>query len=54
MKTQQNGRKRGNRGNGIGPHHAVSPMGHGTTTKTRKGKRRAADKRQKQRGWSDD
>ena len=51
MKTQKNGRKRGNAGNGIGPHQEASPMGHATTTKTRKGKRRAEDRQQKQRGW---
>lgn len=51
MKTQQNGRKRGNPGNGNGAHHHVSPMGHGTRTKTRKGRRRAADRKLKQRGW---
>jgi hypothetical protein len=54
MKIQKNGRKRGNKGNGNGAHHDVSPMGHATTTKTRKGKRRAQDRREKQRGWSQD
>ena len=44
-------KKKGNAGNGNGPHHEVSPMGHGTRTKSRQGKRRAADKRAKQRGW---
>jgi hypothetical protein len=51
MRTQKNGRKRGNAGNGNGAHQDVSPMGHGTVTKTRKGKRRAADRKRKQRGW---
>lgn len=51
MKTQKNGRKRGYAGNGNGAHHHVSPMGHGTRTKTREGLRRAADRRRKQRGW---
>lgn len=44
-------RKKGNPGNGIGPHHEVSPMGHATRTKTREGKRRAYDRKLKQRGW---
>ena len=44
-------RKTGNKGNGLGPHHAVSPMGHGTRTKTREGRRRQADRRRKQSGW---
>jgi len=43
--------KKGNRGNGNGAHHEVSPMGHATRTKSREGKRRQADKRRKQRGW---
>ena len=46
--------KRGYAGNGNGAHQDVSPMGHATTTKTRKGKRRAQARRQKQRGWSQD
>jgi len=44
-------KKKGQKGVGLGPHHEVSPMGHGTRTKTRKGKLRAADRRRKQRGW---
>ena len=44
-------KKKGHKGNGLGPHHEVSPMGHGTRTKTRQGKRRASDRRAKQRGW---
>lgn len=51
MKNEKNKRKRGLAGVGIGPHHEVSPMGHATTTKSRKGKRRAEDRRQKLRGW---
>jgi len=41
-----------NPGCGNGPHHEVSPMGHGTRTKSKQGKRRAADQKQKQRGWA--
>jgi len=52
MKIQKNGRKRGNAGNGNGCHHAVSPMGHGTHTKSRKELRRAADRKLKQGGWN--
>ena len=51
VKIQKNGRKRGFKGNGNGAHQDVSPMGHGTATKTRKGRRRAADRQRKQRGW---
>jgi len=51
-RTQKNGRKRGNPGNGIGPHHEVSPMGHATRTPTKEERRRKADRRRKQRGWS--
>lgn len=43
-------KKRGNPGNGLGAHH-VSPMGHATRTKSKHEKRRAEDRRQKQRGW---
>ena len=50
-KKQKNGRVRGSEGNGNGAHHQVSPMDHGTRTKSRKGKRQQADRRQKQRGW---
>ena len=39
-------RKRGNKGNGNGAHHEVSPMGHATRTKTR------AEKRQRTDRWS--
>jgi len=48
---KQRGRKRGYAGNGNGSHQEASPMARQTTTKTRKGKRRAADRRRKQRGW---
>jgi hypothetical protein len=51
MRIQKNGRKRGSKGNGMGSHHEFSPMARGTRTKTREGKRRAQDRRQKQRGW---
>jgi len=40
------------KGVGLGPHHEVSPMGHATRTKTRKGKIRAEDRRRKQQGWA--
>ena len=44
MRTQKNGRKRGGAGAGNGCHHEVSPMGHGTRTKTRHEKRQRVDK----------
>jgi hypothetical protein len=44
-------KKNGNKGNGIGAHHHVSPMGHATRTKTRKGKQRQLDRKLKQKGW---
>jgi hypothetical protein len=43
--------KNGHAGNGNGPHQEVSPMVRATRTKTRKGRRRQADRRAKQRGW---
>jgi hypothetical protein len=52
VKIQKNGRKRGDKGNGNGAHQEVSPMARGGLTKSRKGKRRAADRRRKQRGWT--
>lgn len=51
MAKRRKKKKKGNPGNGLGAHHHVSPMGHATRTKTREGKRRAADRRAKQRGW---
>lgn len=42
-----------NKGNGIGPHHEVSPMGHSTRTKTKRGKVIQYDRKQKQKGWVD-
>jgi len=51
MKTQKNGRKRGNAGNGLGAHHEVSPMGHATRTPNKGERRRRADRRSKQKGW---
>jgi len=51
MRIQKSGRKRGGKGNGVGCHHEVSPMGHATRTKTRVEKQRIADRKQKQRGW---
>lgn len=46
-------RKKGNKGNGIGAHHHVSPMGHATRTKSKVERRRQRDRRRKQRGWID-
>lgn len=46
-------KKKGHAGNGLGPHHEVSPLARATATKTRKGRRRQEDRRAKQRGWSD-
>lgn len=46
-------KKKGNPGNGLGAHQNVSPMGRATQTKTKEGRRRAADRRKKQTGWSD-
>ena len=37
-----------------GPHHEVSPMGHATRTKSRKGKQAQLDRKLKQHGWRDD
>lgn len=45
-------KKKGNPGNGLGPHHHVSPMGHATRTKSKVERRRQADQKLKQRGWS--
>lgn len=44
-------KKKGFAGNGMGSHHETSPMGHATRTKSRLEKRRARDRRAKQRGW---
>ena len=52
-RKQKNGRERGFAGNGNGAHQEVSPMARGTLTKTRKGLRRAADRKRKQAGWRD-
>jgi len=49
--VQANGRERGTPGNGIGAHQEVSCMGHATRTPTKKGLRRKADRRAKQKGW---
>ena len=48
---QQNGRERGQPGNGMGAHQDTSPLARGTTTKTKRAKRRQEDRRQKSRGW---
>jgi hypothetical protein len=48
-KRRKKRRKAPNCGNG--PHHEVSPMGHATKTKTKKGRRRKADEKRKQKGW---
>lgn len=45
--------KRKNKGNGIGAHHQVSPMGHATRTKTKRGKQIQRDRKRKQKGWVD-
>lgn len=44
-------RKRGNPGNGLGPHHEVSPMGHATRTKNKRDRKDAQDRKRKQKGW---
>ena len=43
--------KKGQKGCGLGPHHAVSPMGHGTRTPSKLGKQGKADRKAKQQGW---
>ena len=50
MKKKKNRRKR-SKGCGIGPHHEVSPMGHGTKTKNKKDRLKKQDKLRKQKGW---
>ena len=45
-------KKKGNKGNGNGCHHEVSPMGHATRTKSREEKRQQAERRQRQKGWA--
>jgi len=44
-------KKKGKKGNGIGAHAAVSPMGHATRTKTRREQQARQDKRERQKGW---
>lgn len=44
-------RKRGNPGNGLGPHHEVSPMGHATRTPNKRERQRRRDRIRKQQGW---
>lgn len=51
MSKKRKRRKRGHAGNGIGAHQQVSPMARGTRTLSREGKRRKADRKQKQKGW---
>lgn len=43
-RTQKNGRKRGNAGNGMGAHQEVSPMARGTVTKTKRQKLQRVDR----------
>jgi len=44
-------KRKGRPGNGIGPHHQVSPMGHATRTPSKREKQRKLDRKAKQRGW---
>lgn len=50
-KRRRRRKKKGIPGNGLGPHHEVSPMGHATRTPSKKEKQRKRDRRQKQKGW---
>jgi hypothetical protein len=43
--------KKGAKGNGIGSHHEVSPMGHATRTKTRREHKAREARKARQKGW---
>jgi hypothetical protein len=43
--------KKGSKGNGLGAHHEVSPMGHATRTKTRREHKNREARKARQKGW---